>query len=261
MAVINGLYIHVVDETLMRDVDATSHPVESGIPITDTVKSRALRISLGGKIVDYGDTKAAEVISKIKAWMASGSLIKYQGRSVADNMQIHSFESTHPNRIHGGAEFSMELVEVRIAKSAYDPAKNASAEKKEAAKKDTSSKIEVGSTVVFKGGAVYVSSDAKKAAATRSRSTCEVTKISTKSYSVHQYHLISKDGGKVYGWVDRANIELAESTSTSSKTNAGTQQTKKTKVASSTAANIKTTTNAAKKAYGGGAGKNVLMTK
>lgn len=223
MAVINGLYIHVTEESLSSDVDGTSHPVESGIPLTDTVKASALSISLSGLIVDYGNKKAADVIAQLKKWQKSGYLIEYRGRNVASSMQIRGFESNYTNKVNGGAEFSMELIQVRIAKSAYVP-KKTSTKKKETAAKTTVVEIKVGSIVVFKGGSVYVSSDAKKASATRSRSTCKVTKISTKSYSVHQYHLISTDGKKVYGWVDKANIEGTTSTSTSGKTNAGTQQ-------------------------------------
>lgn len=225
MAVINGLYVHVTDESVTRDVDSTSHPVESGIPLTDTVKAQALAISLSGKIVDYGSTKADEVIAKLKKWQDTGSLIEYRGRNVASSMQIRSFETTHPNTNSGGADFSLELMQVRIAKSAYVPKKESTKKKEETAKKEpTPAEIKVGSVVVFKGGSVYKSSDAKKAAATRKRSTCKVTIISKKSYSVHQYHLISNDGGKVYGWVDFKNIEGATVTGTSGKTNAGTQQ-------------------------------------
>lgn len=224
MAILNGLYIHVKDESAEREVQATSHPVEEGIPFTDTVKARALSISLSGKIVDYGDMKASQVVAQLKKWHASGTLLVYQGRNVASNMQIRSLQTSHPNTNSGGADFSMTLEEVRIAKSAYVPQKTSTKEKETAAKKNVV--ITVGSKVVFKGGKVYVSSDATKAAATRSRSTCKVTKISTKSWSVHQYHLISTDGGKVYGWVDKANIEGTASTSTNGKTNAGTQQIK-----------------------------------
>lgn len=222
MSLINGMYIHVVDENVTQDVDATSHPVESGIPTTDTVKPRAATISISGKIVDYGSYKAEEIVKKIEHWMNSGSLIEYRGRSVAQSMQIRSFEKTFSKRNAGGADFSMELVQVRIAKSAYVPKPASAKEKETAAKKNVV--IAVGSIVVFKGGPVYVSSDAKKAAATRSKSTCKCTKISTKSYSIHQYHLISTDGGRVYGWVDKDNIEGTESTGTSGTTNAGTQQ-------------------------------------
>lgn len=226
MAILNGLYIHVVDESLDRGVDATSHPVEEGVPTSDTVKSKALQIALSGKIVDYPGMTAAQVLDQIKAWMASGSLVMYQGRSVASSMQIRDFQSDHPYTNHGGADFSMTLTEVRIAKSAYVPKKESEKEKEEAAKKPENLDIKVGDIVVFTGGPVYVASDATKAASTRGRSTCKVTIISEKSWSVHQYHLISTDGGRVYGWVDRANISGTESTSTSGTTNAGAQQIK-----------------------------------
>lgn len=225
MAIINGVYIHVKNESMTREVDATEHPVDQGIPTTDTVKARATSISLSGKIVDYGNMKASQVIAKIKAWQESGSLIEFRGRNVASSMQIRSFDTSHPNTNSGGADFSMELKEVRIAKSSYTPKKASAAAQQTAAKKDTST-IKVGSKVVFGGGPVYVSSDAKKAAATRGKSTCEVTKISTASYSVHPYHLISTDGGKVYGWVDKSVVQTTETTSTNGKTNAGEQQVK-----------------------------------
>lgn len=229
MAIINGLYIHVTGESVSRGVSATSHPVEDGIPLTDIVRPDALAISLTGKIVNYGDTKAEQVISKLKALQDSGSLIDYSGRNVSSNLQIRSFDTDHHSGIHGGADFTMELVKVRIAKSAYVPKKESVVEQETAAKKQlTINDIKVGNKVIFKGGSVYNSSDAQKASATRDRSTCKCTIINTRSWGIHPIHLISTDGGRVYGWVDLADIEGVEATSTSGKTNAGTQQTKKT---------------------------------
>lgn len=247
MAILNGLYIHVVDESAEREVNATSHPVEEGVPTTDTVKAKELKISLSGKIVDYDGMKASQVLAKIKAWQEAGTLLLYQGRNVASSMQIRSFQTDHPNTNNGGADFSMTLAQVRIAKSAYVPKKDSDKEKEDAAKKNVT--IKVGSIVVFKGGSVFVSSDAKKKAATRNRSTCKVTKISTKSWSVHQYHLISTDGGKVYGWVDKANIEGTASTSTSGTTNAGTQQVKSSSSGKSTSTSSKTSSTSSDKKY------------
>lgn len=246
MAILNGLYIHVTDESAGREVSATSHPVEQGVPTSDTVKPKALSIELTGKIVDYDNKKASQVLAKIKEWQEAGSLVEYRGRNIASSMQIRSFETSHPNTINGGAEFTMSLKQVRIAKSAYVPKKASDTKKEETAKKNVV--IKVGSVVVFKGGPVYVSSDAKKAAATRGRSTCKCTIISTKDWSVHQYHLISTDGGKVYGWVDKSNIEGTTSTSTSGKTNAGTQQVKST-TTSTKASSTKTSTTTSSKKY------------
>lgn len=224
MAILNGMYIHVVDEELNRDVELTSHPVEQGIDLTSTVRRKPLAIAISGKIVDYGSMTAEQVITKIETLKNSGSLIDYRGRNVASSMQILSFTTQHPNTNSGGADFDMELRQARIAKSAYVPKKTSAQATTEAAKKNPT--ITVGSIVVFKGGSVYVSSDAKKAAATRGRSTCKVTSINTKSWAIHQYHLISTDGKKVYGWVDKKDIEGTTQTSTSGKTNAGQQQVK-----------------------------------
>jgi len=256
LAILNGMYIHVVNESMEREVVSTSHPVEEGVPTTDTVKPKALSLSLRGKIVDYGNTKASKVLSQLQTWHSSGTLLEYRGRNIASSMQIRSLETDHPNTNNGGADFTMTLQQVRIAKSAYVPKKASTAKQEAAARSDTSS-IRVGDKVVFKGGSVYVASDSKKAAATRGRSTCKVTIISTAHYSVHQYHLISTDGGKVYGWVDGANIERVPATSTSGKSSAGTQQTKKKTVAKSTASNIKKTTTTVKKISGGGSKKVV----
>lgn len=135
MAILNGLYIHVTEESAEREVDATSHPVEQGVPTTDTVKAKALSISLSGKIVDYGNMKAAQVLSQIKAWQEAGSLVLYKGRNTASSMQIKSFQTSHPNTNHGGADFSMTLTQVRIAKSAYTPKKQATRKRRSSQEK------------------------------------------------------------------------------------------------------------------------------
>ena len=64
-----------------------------------------------------------------------------------------------------------------------------------------------GDTVTFKGGNVYVSANAAEPARViAAESKCQVT------YHVedtlHPYHLISQDGGGVYGWVDAASVAL-----------------------------------------------------
>ena len=64
---------------------------------------------------------------------------------------------------------------------------------------------EVGDTVKFKGGSVYVSSNADEEAANRGESECSVTY--TNPDGIHQYHLVSDDDAHVYGWVDAENVE------------------------------------------------------
>lgn len=217
MALLNNLYIFVESEDAKYDIESSTHPVEKGIELTDSIRKKPISISLTGKIVDTGNVKASEILSKIKKLQSSGSLVKYSGRNIVNNLQIQSFNTSHPNTVWGGCDFDMELKEVRIAKSSYNPSAQSTA------KANTTAPIGVGSIVVFKGGNVYKSSDAKTAAAKRGRSTCKVTIINERSWSIHDYHLISTDGGKVYGWVDKSNIE-GTSANVKSTTASGTQQ-------------------------------------
>ena len=223
MATINNIYIWVEREDISRPIKIPQHPVEKGLPITDNVRKEPKTLSISGKIVDTSNLKAKAIIDKIEALKNSGSLIKYNGLNVLGNYLISSFNTSEDNRTWGGANFDMELVEARIAKSAYDPSKQKAAEKSKQVNNPT---LKVGAIVVFKGGSVYVSSDATKAAATRGRSTCKITIINNRSWSKHDYHLISTDGKKVYGWVDKENIEGTGSSGTSAVTNGGTQQPK-----------------------------------
>lgn len=163
---------------------------------------------------------ASEILSKLEELRTKGSLISYKGRNTAQNLQIQSFSTTHPNTNAGGADFSMTLKEVRIAKSSYASSSNQS-------NKKNNPDLSVGSIVVFTGGSVYVSSDATKPASNRGRSTCKITIINTRSWAKHPYHLISTDGKMVYGWVDKANIEGVPSSGTAATTNGGVQQTQK----------------------------------
>ena len=73
MALINNYYIHVVDEKVETSVESSTHPVESGIVITDTVKPNPKTIDISGMIVDAGFYKASEIISALEKLMRSGS--------------------------------------------------------------------------------------------------------------------------------------------------------------------------------------------
>lgn len=217
------MYVFVEHESIQKSVESTSHPTEKGLPITSTIQKQPIELSIDGRIVDNDKYKATATNTKLEELLNSGSLITYKGRISASNMQIQSYSSDYDNKTWGGFTFTMTLRQVRIAKSSYTPKKQTVTKQKQA--KKTSPKLVVGAIVVFKGGNVYVSSDATKAAAKRGRSTCKITKINTASWAKHPYHLISTDGGKVYGWVDKANIEGVASSSTGNKENGGTQQT------------------------------------
>lgn len=227
MAILNGLYLHVTDETVIEEMEITAHPVEIGEPTTDTARPKQTIVTLKGKLVDYqtgsgGTMYAIQVYEELDKLRRNRSVIKYAGRQAFADLCIRVLETSRQNTTSGGADFTLELVGLSNAHNSYTPSATVTAQQVEAAIQTPT--IVVGSIVVFKGGSVYVSSDAPKAASTRNRSTCKCTKINTKDYAIHQYHLISADGGNVYGWVDKANIEGVEPTITNGKTNAGTSQ-------------------------------------
>lgn len=221
MAILNGIYIFVEQEQWSDDVEVTEHPTESGVPTTSTARNRPLELSITGKFVNVQSMTAAVIANKVRKLKSDKSLINYSGRRGATNMMITGFSLDYNNKNSGGADFSMTLKQVRIAKSAYTKPKQTAAKKEQ---KKTAPVLKVGAKVVFKGGYVYVSSDAKKPAAKRGRSTCKIEKINTKSWSIHDYHLVSTDGKKVCGWCDKADIEGVASDSTAATTKSGTKQ-------------------------------------
>lgn len=123
MSFINDIYIFVEDEEYTSDMNTSTHPVEQGFDITDTVKQNPPELSLSGAIIDYSagnkDYKAADVLSRVEALKNAGSLVKYNGRRAMDNMQITSFTTGHNHEIWGGATFSMVLKSCRIVQNAY----------------------------------------------------------------------------------------------------------------------------------------------
>lgn len=79
-----------------------------------------------------------------------------------------------------------------------------------------SNSVKKGDTVTFTGGGVYKSSTAESATTQKNvTSTCEVTAVNAKG--THPYHLVSKDGKGVYGWVNADSVK-GESAATQGST-------------------------------------------
>lgn len=124
MALINGLYIHVTDEKINKDTDVSSHSVESGIDVTDTVKPKQIEISLSGKIVDVpgeNGTSAFTVLQQLRQFQNTGALVDYSGRNAMSGYQITSLSTSHNGDVSGGASFDMTLREFRVAQNSYTP--------------------------------------------------------------------------------------------------------------------------------------------
>lgn len=118
MALLNNMYIHVVEEKVSENTEISAHPLEEGADITDHVKTIPYTVSLSGYIVGVD---AWPTIKAIRSLIKSGKLIKYSGRNIFANCVIKSFETEHPKEVWGGASFSMVIQEIRVAKSPYVP--------------------------------------------------------------------------------------------------------------------------------------------
>lgn len=122
MAYINNIWVFSATEDVTRGVEVSTHPVEIGLDITDNIKRSPVTISLTGEIVGEN---AAAILSSLTALHQQGKYIKYSGRNIINNAIIEKFDTGHPNTIHGGCSFSMDIKEIRVAKPAYvEPKKN-----------------------------------------------------------------------------------------------------------------------------------------
>lgn len=116
MAYINNVWVFTATEDVTRGVEVSTHPVESGLDITDNIKRSPVTISLTGEIVGEN---AAAILSSLTALHQQGKYIKYSGRNILNNAIIEKFDTGHPNTIYGGCSFSMDIKEIRVAKPAY----------------------------------------------------------------------------------------------------------------------------------------------
>lgn len=116
MASIGGVNVWVETESISYDIESSEHPVEKGINITDHVKANPITLDISGEIVGQN---AEAMKDRINALMKKGALITYSGNNTLSNAQIQSFKPQYSNKIWGGFTFSMQIKQVRVAKSAY----------------------------------------------------------------------------------------------------------------------------------------------
>ena len=176
MAKINNIYVFVKDENKSFGVQATEHPVESGIDITDHVKRNPITMSISGEIV--GDN-ASSVMSRLKQLHQNGTLCKYVGRTTLSNCIITDFSTSHPHNIWGGCSFSMTLKEIRIASTSYKKKKKTTT--KQVKKK---SKVVYVYHIVKKGDCIWALVASTKAPYKKYGLSCdEVMKLNPDAFS------------------------------------------------------------------------------
>lgn len=114
MAKLGKYKIGVVEESSSFGVDVTEHPVEKGVSFTDHVERQLDTFSISGKITGSSATK---IETYLKNAMNKGTPVTYIGRSRFSNVLITSFEKKQTSKIANGFIFSINLQEVRIAKT------------------------------------------------------------------------------------------------------------------------------------------------
>lgn len=117
MAIIAGHYVWVASEELDTPIEATAHPVESGIDITTHIKPKPSTLSVSGEMVgaNHGD-----LVAFYRALARQGYILSYIGRVVFPNCYIASFSTRASYKIKDGVEFDMTLKEMRIARKNYE---------------------------------------------------------------------------------------------------------------------------------------------
>lgn len=114
MALLNNYYIFVQDEDVKRGISISEHPVEDGLRLTDNVQREPITISIKGQIVGKN---AKKNLKKIQDLHHKGKYVKYVGQNILNKAIIISFDTSHPNTILGGCSFTMDIREIRVAKS------------------------------------------------------------------------------------------------------------------------------------------------
>ncbi len=93
--------------------EITSNSVELGTDIADHVRQNPISFSISGVVTGEN---AAEAIARLRKYRNDGTVLRYIGRNVVDNLVIEKLSTTHDNSIRNGFTFDISLKHVRIAK-------------------------------------------------------------------------------------------------------------------------------------------------
>ncbi len=115
MALLNGHYILVEDESPSYEVDITDQPVDRDIDLSDHVQRKARTLSISGIIV--GDN-AVSIRAMIVKAQDQGEVVHFSGRTTFKGL-VSGFSPKHDHTIMDGFSFTLSMKEVRIAGSSY----------------------------------------------------------------------------------------------------------------------------------------------
>ncbi len=165
----------------------------------------------GAPAITDAEAEAQRSAAAVRMAMASIDSI---GDVTADKQDMVAAARAHYDALTDAEKAQVTNVDLLVAAEAkladLELDQQAAQQKPEAAEdpaeSGTAGALAAGDKATFTGGSVYASAAAGSAAATiDAPSACTVTYYV--EGALHPYHLISDDGGGVYGWVDAASVK------------------------------------------------------
>ncbi|MEH7214785.1 LysM domain-containing protein [Priestia megaterium] len=121
MARLGNITVLIEKEDDSSSIEATSYPVEKGIPMTDHVEQKPDEFSLSGVL--NGPTHAADY-EYLKKCMRSGTILTYVGRNIAKNVIILDINGSVDANNANGKDVSIKLRQIRIASTPWVKVQN-----------------------------------------------------------------------------------------------------------------------------------------
>lgn len=137
MAKLGKVVIVNEKESDTAEVEVTSYPVEKGIPITDHVQRKPETTSVSGFLLGKS---ANNDYKYLKTQEYKGALMTYTGKKIAKNVVITNI-SRDIGEYTNGFAITVDLQEIRIAKSPFVKKKTKNKGKKKPAPKKKSAKV------------------------------------------------------------------------------------------------------------------------
>ena len=153
-------------------------------------------------------------INAINKWKNAGTVVQViiPAMNINRSMKVKTFQGDYEGQeldYYYDLEFKeyVKLPQVKVQAKKYITVKKRDPKpvsKPSTSKNKKKTAIKKGDKVQFKGGPVYISSDASRPAVTRGKAKCNCTIVNSNK---HPYHLIHYDGDMVYGWVNASDCE------------------------------------------------------
>ncbi len=116
MALLSGVYLFVEKESVDCPVEISRHSVETGVPLSDHVRTEAMSLHAEGLLVGSG---FLQVVETLRDWQSRGLVLDYVGCYLLRSVQIEAFSFEFDAAVKNGCKFSLSLRQLRVAQSLF----------------------------------------------------------------------------------------------------------------------------------------------